>query len=468
MDRSGDLSNVTADSPEYRAWLSRQRIAAARLRHGEKDRAVQQWIVRILFGAFFFMSVVMVLVAVAGIPIRAVFGVCILGYLALAHPAEFAVSLTKQRTTLLIILGFAILGTVVSLLNGSAAAAVGRQILEIHVQAAVNLLVAATVLEVCGPRTILYTFLAVIGLSALVAIPQALGIQAAWSLRLLFGVAGVALDDDGEAGRAVGLSLTPIVLATQLCLSFALIYIYRRHYGRPSAGLDPAVIAGAVVFSVVCLASGNRSPLLGMALFLVIYGTMRLGPVALVGGSLFLALAPLVPILLHHAEQSGVRALTMQNKSSVGRWPLIVYGWHLFADHPLGYGLDFDPLLHWQAFWKYVANLQNAEAIEAHPLHNYVLTTLNKYGVFALFLAAISFRLMAKHRDILLCFIPYAAHILFHNDGPFAGDFIIWFIIAFLSNDNAVRAAKRWAPRRGGRAAIGGLAPAAGSAASRS
>jgi hypothetical protein len=166
---------------------------------------------------------------------------------------------------------------------------------------------------------------------------------------------------------------------------------------------------------------------------LLLYGTARLGPLALVFGCLGAAIIPFVPDILAQAQGDNVRVLDVNDKSATGRIPLLVYGWKLFLGRPLGYGFGFNPLLYWPEYWTQLSGLKGAVVIQKFPLHNYALTMLNRYGFGILFLVPMVLKLAWPHRRILLGFVPYACHILFHNEGPLDTDFMIWFAIALSS-----------------------------------
>jgi hypothetical protein len=220
-----------------------------------------------------------------------------------------------------------------------------------------------------------------------------------------------------------------------VCLAFAMIYMYRAYTkaSRPQRAIDPVIVAAVIAFVFAAMAGGNRSPLLGMAMFILLYGTARLGPVALVFGCLGAAIIPFMPEILAQAQGTNVRVLATNDKSATGRIPLLVYGWKLFLARPIGYGFGFDPTLYWQHYWTQISSLKGAEVIRIFPLHNYPLTMLNRYGFSVLFLVPFVIRLIWPHRLVLLGFVPYMCHILFHNDGPLDTDFMIWFLVAITS-----------------------------------
>jgi hypothetical protein len=418
--------------PAEMAGLLTERMRRARAAQAAAETRRTVGVVAAAFLLFVFLSVSLVHASIASVPIRALYGVGLLGLLLLACPVQLAQATRKQRNTLLVIVGFAALGGAVSAAAGSPPTAILRQILEIHVQASVNLLVAATVMEVCGPRTLVRAFVGVIGLSMVVALLQAAGVEPAWALR---GAVGTLLDSAGVArDRASGLSLNPVLLGSQTCLAIAMLYMWQRYSRSPNdLRPDPAVLFICVAALAVAVASGTRSPIMGILAFLAIYMTRRFGAWAVVAGLIAVALLPLGQALLEHFRGSGLRVLQTDDKSAVGRWPLLVYGVRLFLTNPLGYGLDFDPRDHWAAHWSALAHLKNAVVIRSFELHNYPLNTLNKYGAGLLLFLPLILALVGRHRAVLLGFAPYAFHIFFHNDGPLDTDYMIWFVIALTS-----------------------------------
>jgi hypothetical protein len=64
---------------------------------------------------------------------------------------------------------------------------------------------------------------------------------------------------------------------------------------------------------------------------------------------------------------------------------------------------------------------------------------LNTYGIGIMLLVPLAARLLYRSRAVLMFFIPYIVHIMFHNSGPFWNDMIIWFVVAVLSVAPALR-----------------------------
>ncbi|HEY9217544.1 MAG TPA: O-antigen ligase family protein [Phenylobacterium sp.] len=384
------------------------------------------------FLVFVFLSVSLVNWRVAGFPVRSLYGLGLLGLLVVACPQQSALALRKHRNTLLLVAGFAVLGTLVSVIARTDVAVILRQLMEIHLQAMVNLTLAAIVVEVCGPKTLVGSFLAVVCLSMALALAQGLGIEPAWIVREALGP---LLDIGGyDRSRPAGLSMNPVLLGSQLCLAIAMLYMHRR-YSRPVGDLrtEPDIMALVAFGVAVAIVSGTRSPLLGIAVFIAVYLTRRLGTWAIVAGLLTAALLPLLSMLIQELQGTGARAFQTDDKSASGRWPLLAYGWRLFLANPIGYGFGFDPREHWAEHWTALSHFENAVVIAKLDLHNYILNTLNRYGAGTLLLLPLVLTLLHRHRWVLLGFAPYAFHILFHNDGPLDADYMFWFVVALTS-----------------------------------
>jgi hypothetical protein len=175
-------------------------------------------------------------------------------------------------------------------------------------------------------------------------------------------------------------------------------------------------------------------PVLGLALAIA-------GPVALILGD----------TLNDMLNNSGLRALNTENSSGEGRAVLRAYGWMLFMDQPLGYGLSFNSLDHWWKYWGALQRYENANAITQHALHNSYLMTLNKHGALALLLVPIVLRRLFVNPIAFFAYLPYAVHVFYHNDGPLQGDFLFWytlplFSLAALYGRPAERRGPLWTP----------------------
>jgi len=393
-------------------------------------------LVRSVFAATVMLSIFLVKWSIAGIPIRSMTALLVIFAVGAWRPDMLFHSLRESRTVICIIALSALIGAVSSLLNSNDAAEVGRQLLELHVQAIVGTILGVVVRETCGARTIMRAFAMAVGISAVVAVLQFLDVRAAWNARHILDSLQQADAYDAHTegslapGRAMGLSYTPVHLATQLCLLFAAIFAYRlRLLGDGLfAKADAGLLLTSAALAAVAVASGNRSPLLGMLVFIVFYLWVTQRGSAIMLAAVALSCFPLVLALPEALRSLGLRIGETADGSAVGRTVLEVYGLLLFLARPIGYGLTFDSTEHWVGFWSYVRDFDSASAIATYALHNYFLMMVNKYGFPILFLAGAILWNLARYRWALLGFVPYAIHIFFHNDGPLQGDFLIWYI----------------------------------------
>lgn len=392
------------------------------------------WPAYLLFILSLVVAVAVVKLSVGPVPVRGLVLLASLGLLTLAVPSCVAAGALRMRKFLVIIALFAILGAVVSLLNGVAPDIIFQQLMEIHIQAAFAVLTAAGMVGAVGVAPVVWGFIFAVGLTAAVAIAQAIGFDFAWNLRAM---AGDIMNDPPitrifyeTRWRALGLSFSPVILATQVCLAFAAFFALRLHQRDDSIQtIDKGIVAGAVVAILVCIASGNRSPLLGLIVFLGLYYAVvaprvliLLGPVLVFG--IFLSEA-----LLDLLAERGVRVASRDDSSAEGRSILQWFGLQLFLRHPIGYGLTFDSTQYWPLFAHETRYMENPHVIRHYALHNYPLMMLNKYGVFVIGLMLLVLPRSRAQWVVVLAFVPYLAHIFFHNDGPFLADFFIWYVL---------------------------------------
>lgn len=392
-------------------------------------------VIRVLFGVTVLLSVAMVKWNVAGIPVRSMTALLLLLAVAAFHLDVIFASIREAWTLLCIIAFAALIGTVSSAMNSNDSALVARQLVEIHVQAIVGTIVGVAVRRTCGARTILVAFAVGVGLSALIAVLQFLGVGPAASLRRFlssFQVQEVQREFFfSSESRSAGLSYSAVLLGTQLCLLFATIYADRlRTLGE---GLlrkpDAPLLLTLPLLAVASVVSGNRSPLLGLLCFGILYFWFAQRRTAIFLIVIAIAAYPVLLMLPDLLRGLGLRVGETQDSSAVGRIVLQIYGLMLFAARPYGYGLTFDSTEHWLGFWPYLKDFENAEAITWHALHNYYLMVINKYGFPILLLGIVVVRILLRYRWAVLGFVPYLVHIFFHNDGPLQGDFFIWYIL---------------------------------------
>lgn len=413
-------------------------------------------------------NVALISLSIGTIPIRSVLVVGLLALFAILRPRLVQAAVTRHSLVFLLAGLLAGAGTFASFVNGADPGIVLRALLEVHVQAIITLLFATVAAQMAGPRAAIAAFVAAIGVTAGVAFLQLGGLEAAWSLReILGGLQGqdTHLDNSFLNRRPMGLSFSPIHLATQVCLAFAAyagLRLWEGRAGAGRAGLDWRIITAIAMMVVVSVACATRSPILGAAIFLILYlvrqGDARIAIVLMVAG---IALYIAAPVLLDAMRGTEIRVLRVGDNSSVGRLPLATFGMLLFLENPLGYGFDFSSQDYWTRFWPELYTLPSAGVVREAKLHNYFLNMLTTYGIGLLLAAPAAALLLWRSRASLLVFVPYLAHIVFHNSGPFWNDTLIWFVIGALSAmrpaaaEPAVRRERSYRPRPGFHSRLG-------------
>lgn len=412
------------------------------------------WVVLLLFALSAVCAIMLVRYSVSGVPLRTFFMMAALGLLVLGAPYALVEAVRDLRRILQVVAAFTVLGIIVSIFAGDGPGLIVQQVIEIHVQAVISLLVVRSLVKEMGVKPVLVIFLTAWGVSGIFAFLQGLGLDFAWKAREQLGELMRAHIAYLGRERALGLSFTPIHLATQTCLALAAFYALRLYQsdGAILRRVDPKLLGMLLICGIVCISSGNRSPLLGIGIFGFCYlwtASRRLlmlaVPIVLIIAATGLAVMPML-------EKSGVRVARSDDSSAEGRSTLRYLGVRLLQANPLGYGLGFKSTDYANEYDDEVIHMENPYAIRRHALHNYYLMTLNKYGILVLLILFVA---APRTRNELYCwigFIPYMVHIYYHNDGPFQGDFFIWYllpafvtVLAMLDKNGVAREdARRW------------------------
>jgi hypothetical protein len=355
--------------------------------------------------------------------------------LLITDAAQVRQALRETAKLLLIITAAALIGLVVSVIARAPLPEVLRQVVEIHVQAVVGVVISYTLMLRFGLPRVLYAFLIGYGITAVVAVGQALHVELAWNLRERIAVLSndsiFNMENYNPRERPMGMSYTPVLFATQTCVALAAIFYVRLWQGSyRSPKLDWIVIASSVVLIGLSVITGNRSPMIGIAAFLMIFLVARrpaltgiLLPIALVGGGLITMNAQIF-------EGTGLRVARASNSSSQNRSTLRAYGTYLVERRPIGYGFTFDSTTKWPVFYQQSIYMPNPNSIRNWVLHNYYLQILTKYGLLILFLLPWIIPTRRDHVILWLPFAAYAIHIFYHNDGPLQGDFLVFYTFA--------------------------------------
>ena len=217
-----------------------------------------------------------------------------------------------------------------------------------------------------------------------------------------------------------------------------------------SPGSDSRVLLIAAVVSLVSVASGNCSPLLGFIIFFAVYAWLIKPKLPALVLTLFaFIVVPFADQIFLMLEQFGLRVGSTQDSSAVSRNVLQVYGILLFLGQPFGYGLDFNSVDHADQYRSILSGFEYADRIAKVALHNYFLMVLNKYGALILIVAFLVAKRAMRTGLFVIAFIPYMVHIFYHNDGPYQGDYLIWFLVPLFSRIDVIKWPKSVARRRG-------------------
>ena len=401
------------------------------------------------FGSFsllLFLNIALQGLKIGPLPIRGLLAAGLLVTVALVYAQATGRALRRHMPVLVLAGALALLGTFVSLVGNVSTGLIIKSLIEIHVQIVVTLLLGTVLAELCGSRAAVLAIVMAVALSAAFAVLQAANLDAAWQARhWLADIQNQTLEqfDVNKRTRSTGLSYSPVQLSTQLCLAFAAFAAIRDQYLKSRPGplaADPFVLLALAALVVVSILSGTRSPIMGAFLFAALYLMRRQGSwlplmLLIVAALIYLAW----PMVSAAIEGSRPRVLQTEDQSALGRLSLLSFGALLFVNNPLGYGFGFEPSTLWTQYWHEIYNLPGAANVRSFDLHNFVLSMLNTYGVGLLLIVPLAARLLNRSRSVLMFFIPYIVHIMFHNSGPFWNDTIIWFVVAALSAAPALR-----------------------------
>lgn len=393
-----------------------------------------------IIGVLLALNVGLISWKVAGLPVRAVLTAGLLGLMVVIYPERIKQAIARFAPVLWLAAGLALLGSFVSLANGVEIDAIIKSVSEVHIQIAITVLAAVVLAEIAGMKAAALMFAAVVGGSALIALMQLLDIDAAWNLRETLG--RLQREDPFELsqllrGRPVGVAYSPIQFSNHVCLAFAVFAAAREQEHRLTKGLPSADLIIICALGVMCIAafvSGTRSPILGAALFFLVYAVRRPGSwlafMIMLGGVVLVLVGPM---LLDAFQTAQPRIVRTDDNSATGRSSLFAMGFLLFADNPLGYGFGFNPTDHWTKFWQDLYTMENPSVLKDTQLHNYVLNMLNVYGIGLLLVMPLAVHLLLRSRHVIIFFIPYIVHIMFHNFGPYWNDTPFWFTVAALA-----------------------------------
>lgn len=397
-----------------------------------------------IFSATVFFNIVFVKLSV-GLPVRSILAVSAILILEWLRPQAVHDAISKCMPLLLTLVYFSGVGLVLTVANGDSITGALGPIIENYAQSAISIVLIYAMCLVVGLRAVSGVVMVAILISVAFAVLQFVGVQPAWDIKHSLDIAQGVYPQLFQ-GRPGGLSYTPVHLGYQVCILFALFCVWamvarERNY----------LIIGLVVVFVASIAAGNRSPLLSIAVFGLLYaqrfhprGVLMLLPLAFVG-------VPLLSWLLDLASSAEVRALEAGDSSSVGRAVLSYYGVLLVSSNIFGHGLVFDTQLHWPEFWDQLRGFENSTIVQRYGLHNYTLNMLVTFGVFVIPPVVMLLRNDRMRSMFFWTFLLYFINTLTHNEGPFYADNMFWYgaiCVMFLAqNSNLVFHAEQF--RRG-------------------
>ncbi|HEX8382190.1 MAG TPA: O-antigen ligase family protein [Sphingomonas sp.] len=392
------------------------------------------WCALALFAVTAILSIAAVRLSIGPLPIRIATLLASGACLALADAGRFRDAVGRSWRLIAVVAAVATLGVVVSILASAPPADLAQQVIEIHVQAIMSAVIAYALVLHFGVGPVLGCFLGAYALSAVVALGQVLGVDPAWEARAAIGrlMRDPVLTQHWYVSRerALGLSFSPVHFGTQTCLALAASTFLRfARAGVDARRLDWTLVGITCLLVALAAVTGNRSPLLGMLLFLIIYGLITAPRLVLIALPLLLLAAIALPLLLDDLSQAGVRVAETEDGSSAGRATLRAFGWFLIGQRPIGYGLTFDSVEHWASFAHRSIYMDNPLTYRQWAIHNYYLNVMAKYGVLIVGIAAFILPRNRVQAWLWLGFVPYLVHIFYHNDGPMQGDFLIFFIL---------------------------------------
>lgn len=397
---------------------------------------------RILLSLIFFVAfaanIFFVSPGVAGVPFRFILMIALLLGLATFASTHLVKAAISVRAALAVIAYLAVAGMGISIVRGQAAESV-VELISVHLQAAVLLLTIATGTRIIGPKAMILAFAAAVLISSLFSVMQWLGVPGAFDARALLGNVYVdASDTSVVENRAPGLSYSTIFLAQQTCLLFAVgMYYSFSKFDSQRKLRWKAIIGWSVLLFCICMVGGNRSPILGLALFLAVVVSTRNPAMFLIAIPAVFLLYFLSGPILEMLASSGLRIGETGDKSSMARGPLLQYGWRLFLNNPFGYGLSFDSkvlvnTVQTSDLMSFLSANLLGNILTRLDMHNNWLITLNIYGIFLMPLLIYFLYLAANLTRSIILFLPYLVHITVHNAGPFNGDYVFWMTLGIV------------------------------------
>lgn len=382
-------------------------------------------------------SIFLVRFSVAGLPVRVLLVFMIGAIITALYPRYVLGSVVTMRWPLLVLAYAGLCAMLSSYFAKNNMGQAFGQLFEIHIQAAVNLVICNALVYMLGVRNFSIALLFPIVFSGFIALMQFASIPGGWALYHVFAGMQPQSYEDLEffsvEYRPLGLSYSPVHLGTQICHVFAVVFcLIQLKFATRESVMSSVYLAALVIFvAVISTVSGNRSPTLGLVVFLAVYIIIESARYRFVFLGAGLVLFVVGDAVIQILAATGLRVFNTTNSSGAGREVLRAYGWLLFLDNPLGYGILFNsqkPEM-WSKYLFKLLKYEHPENITIHALHNSYLVMLNKHGAQLLLLAPLIARWFFSNKIIFYAYLPYIIHCYYHNDGPLQGDFIFWYVL---------------------------------------
>jgi hypothetical protein len=284
-----------------------------------------------------------------------------------------------------------------------------------------------------------------VGISCFFAILQAIGVDAAWSLRQL---APVAIENEmAEAlslqSRPVGLSYTPIELGYQVSVAFPLCwYLMTTHTGQTKALLKVLL---AILF-LGAIACQTRSALIAIIISTIIlnkkdnshqYITIK----NTIYTALLLAFTAIISSTFGMAER-----FFELDESAMGKIFLMYAGVLYIGSNPMGSGILMKDFFVFKSgllgMWSDYGGGVVAQ-VERYTPHNQFINTGVIFGITGLLVLIFFYVSILKQLTtvsqksgnqplayaIYTSIIAYIINSVVHNAGPFVGDPFAWYFI---------------------------------------
>lgn len=357
------------------------------------------------------------------LPVRNLLLVFLFFVIMVAYRSEVFAFVRAHLLTASVFLALIIVGGLIAFLNERSIGTIIQYALSDVIQPFLILVSTYVIARLTSPGFVAGVLIGFAGLTGAVAVAQFAGVEPAWHIRMWLNE---FQDITEQLDRPMGLSLTPIVFSYHIASAYvaASIFYHRQMISTSAYG---SIVFAALVMAAV---SGTRSVLLGIILqeLLQVVTRRRFGSLLWATGLGIVCLAGLA-----YLETIGSRVASASDTSALERMVLNNFGIRLAWDYPFGLGWGFEPGdLAW-LYWQDLSNYVSSDSIFRLGIHNSYINFFLTYGLFGV--AAVVLAVLIRVRKavtLLFSFTAYFINALFHNDGPFIGEYYFWFAFALL------------------------------------